>query len=428
MNLKVSGSFVWLTSALGFFLLGICLAPGNASQAPLSHSAYVWQRVWTDEVRESVAQHGTNFTGFIVLGADISWKDKQPVVTRVAVSYDSLTQARCRVGMAIRIGPFAGPFTTNDAVVRMLAGLAESLVTEARTNSVTLSEVQLDFDCAESKLEGYRIWLETIQHRITPMPVTITALPSWLGTSGFKCLAAVATNYVLQVHSLERPGNITNAYTLCDTNAARRAVKFAGELGIPFRVALPTYGYLLAFKPDGAFLGLSAEGSMQSWPRGTQVREVRSSPAAMAALMKSWNADRPAALREVIWYRLPVAADNLNWRWPTLSDIVHSQPLRRSVRAEPHRAEAGLTEIKLVNDGSLDVSSRLEVRVRWEGEGIRVVAGDGLRGFTLSESGNNAAQFHVEAENLHLRAGETNVIGWLRFNQDCEVECELKSD
>ena len=64
---------------------------------------------------------------------------------------------------------------------------------------------------------------------------------------------------MLQVHSLERPKNFDAPFTLCDANAARRAVTWAAKIGVPFRVTLPTYGYLVAFAPGGQFVGLSAE-------------------------------------------------------------------------------------------------------------------------------------------------------------------------
>jgi len=65
---------------------------------------------------------------------------------------------------------------------------------------------------------------------------------------------------VLQVHSLERPKDINTRFELCDSKAARRAVDLAGKVGVPFRVALPTYGYLIAFDSEGKYLGLSGRG------------------------------------------------------------------------------------------------------------------------------------------------------------------------
>jgi hypothetical protein len=289
---------------------------------------------------------------------------------------------------------------------------------------VALAELQVDFDAAESKLDGYRVWVEAIQQRVAPLPVTITALPSWLKTSAFKRLAAVATNYVLQVHSVERPKNLHTPFTLCDPRSATRAVERAGRIGVPFRVALPTYGYLLAHGADGRFLGLAAEGPRPNWPTNAQLREVASNPMELVELLQGWTHSRPAAMRGVIWYRLPVAVDNFNWRWPTLGAMLEARVPREALRVDPRRVEPGLVEISLVNEGELDISSRLAVEVSWSD--ARLVAGDGLRDFELADSNTSAARFQTRSPVSRIRAGESLALGWLRFDRDCEVRCELE--
>ena len=119
-----------------------------------------------------------------------------------------------------------------------------------------------------------------------------------------------------------------------------------------------------------------------------------------------------------------MATDNLNWRWATLSAILLARSPRENWRVEPRRVEAGLVEISLVNDGELDISSRLAVEVRWAA--ARLVAGDGPGGFDLAEQSASAARFQTKSQPAHVRAGERPTLGWLRFNRDCEVQCEVK--
>jgi len=202
-----------------FLFVLLCAA---VAAAPLPHDGYVWQRAWNESVREAVTQHATKFQSIVVLGAEVTWKDKQPQITRVAVNYESLRAAERPVGLALRIGPSAGPFRSNDAVAFALIKLARSLIAEATTNGVSLAELQLDFDCAESKLDGYRVWVETIRRQIPPVPLVITALPSWLKQPAFAKLAAASDGYILQVHSLERPRGFNAPFTLCDPAAAKR--------------------------------------------------------------------------------------------------------------------------------------------------------------------------------------------------------------
>jgi len=402
----------------------ITFRSGPRASGQLRHEAYVWQRAWSAPVREAVTQHATNFSLVVLLKAEITWKEKQPRLVRVALDYPTLTNLHQPVGLALRIGPYAGPFTTNDAVVIFLAETAAAMVTEARSNAVVLSELQLDFDCAESKLPGYEIWLEAIQRRVAPVPVTITALPSWLNARGFRGLAQAATNYVLQVHSLARPQSANAPFSLCNPEAARRAVERAGRIGVPFRVALPTYGYTLAFASDGKFLGLSAEGPRPSWPTNALLREVSSKPLELSALVHDWTVSRPATMKGVIWYRLPTSADKFNWRWPTLGAIVAARVPQERFRADARQVEPELVDVVLANTGELDLSSRLMLEVRWNN--ARLVAADALQDFELTEQTRTNAVFQLRAGSRPLLPGETRTSGWLRFDRACEVTCDAR--
>ena len=400
--------------------------PSRQAPGPLSHEAYVWQRAWTQPVRDGVKAHARDFAGLTVLSAEVAWKDHRPQVVRVPLDYSILTNAPCPVGLALRIGAYSGPFSTNDSTADLLTGLAVSLIAEARANGLAPRELQIDFDCAESKLEGYRAWVEAFRRKAAPVPVTITALPSWLEQSSFQRLVSAAGSYVLQVHSLDRPRRIDSPWTLCDPAGARQAVARAARLSIPFWVALPTYGYLMAFDTDGRLLGLSAEGPAKTWPASARIREARSNPIELAQLVQGWTTNRPAALQGIIWYRLPVASDILNWRWPTLGAILAARSPREGFRAEPRRVEPGLVEVSLVNDGELDISSRLAVEVRWPSErGTRLVAGDGLGGFELLDGGLSSVKFQNRTPLWRLPAGDKQVIGWLRLSADREVQVEI---
>ena len=333
---------------------------------PVRHEVYVWQRAWSQSVRDSVSHHGTNFAEIVPLKAEISWKDNKPQLTRVSVDYATLAATSRPIGVALRIGPYPGPFahssfdrtnglrndfktpiqtnppdavrdTQGESVTDFICNTAASIVTEAQSKHIKLSELQIDFDCAESRLDGYRLWIEAIQNRVAPLPVTITALPSWLDSRAFRRLAAIATNYVLQVHSVARPKNVQAPFTLCDPRAAKRAVERSGRIGVPFRVALPTYGYMMAFDSSGQFLGLSAEGPRPNWPTNSQLREVSSNPIELSTLVREWTASRPEAMQGVIWYRLPVNTDRFNWRWPTLEAIIDGRAPQRKLRVTPWR-------------------------------------------------------------------------------------------
>lgn len=402
-------------------LLFVLLAAA-AIAAPLPHDVYVWQRAWKESVREAVVQHGTNFQSIVVLGAEVTWKNGQPQTTRVAVNYDSLRAVQRPVGIALRIGPSAEPFRSNDAVALALTSLAKSLIAEATANGARPVELQLDFDCAESKLDGYRVWVETISRQIAPVPLVITALPSWLRQPAFVKLAAATDGYILQVHSLERPKSFNAPFSLCNPAAARRYVEQAGRLSVPFRVALPTYGYYVAYDSYDRFIGLAADGPAISWPAGARIREVRADAAEMAKLVAFWNADRPANLRGVIWYRLSTTQDILNWRFATLGVVVAGRVPQADLRVESRSPEPELVEVILRNDGTADFQNEFSVRVRVRS--ARVVAGDSLGGFDFGKQANGDVLFR--ARELVLRAGEQRKIGWLRTNRKAEVELAVE--
>jgi hypothetical protein len=414
-------------SLLSFVLLTPLSCLATPTNGLLPQEGYLWQRNWNEPVHEALRMHGSNFAALTVLQAEVTWKGAQPQVVRVPLDYAALTNAHCPIGLALRIGAYHGPFSTNDSAARFLAELAHSLIAEARSHHLTPRELQLDFDCADSKLEGYRRWLQALRSSLGSVPLSITALPSWLSQPRFGQLVRATDGFVLQVHSLECPRQFDTPFTLCDPEAARRAVERAAQFQVPFRVALPTYGYLIAFDQQGRFVGLSAEGPGKSWPDNVRVREVRADPLQMAGLVQHWTTNHPALLRGVIWYRLPISDDILNWRWPTLSAIMAGRSPREHIRAEAHRVEPGLVEINLVNDGELDISSRLAAEVRWSRDGgARLLAADGLRGFAVVDGGPSTVQFQSQSQSARLPAGERQVIGWLRFTEDREVQVELK--
>jgi hypothetical protein len=419
----------WSDFNLAWILLASCAGAAcsrtqDSGPRILNHEAYVWQRDWNSAVRQAISEHAPAFTGITVLNAEIAWSGKHPQPVRVPLDYSLLKEVDRPVSLALRIGPFPGPFQATGEPIESIGQLAESLVRQAQDHGLAVAELQIDFDCAASKLSGYQIWVETLRRRVARTPLSITALPSWLRQSAFKELASTAGSYVLQVHSLERPRHISSPFTLCDTNAARRAVEQAGRIGVPFRVALPTYGYSVAFGSQGKYLGLAAEGPARSWPADAQLREVNADPEQLAGLVRHWSAKSPRALQGIIWYRLPVATDTLNWPWATLEPVMAGKGPRPELRVEVSKPEAGLVELSLVNHGTRRSQLR-PVSVRWAE--TRLVAADALQGFQVVELAGSALGFYPTAETSRalLAPGKKRTVGWLRFSKEQEVQVEF---
>ena len=399
---------------------------GRAADLP---AVYVWQRAWTPQVCDSVQQHAASFSQLIVLQREIAWKNSAPQIVHVPINYNCLRSVadHCPVGFAIRIGMFGGPFSKTDQTTQILLFAINAMIQEARTNQLEISELQTDFDCAESKLIGYREWIDAIHSKFAPLRIVITALPTWLDHPDFANLAKSTDGFVLQVHSFERPKNFETPFTLCDPAKARKALEKAASLGIPFRVALPTYGYTVAFDGKGTFVGLSAEGRAKTWPANVRTREVRADAEEMAKLVASWNTHPPKNYRGIIWYRLPIEGDLLNWKWPTFQTVMEGRVPKGNLNLKVQKPEKGLVEIRLQNNGDNDLSLTDTILIKCPK--TKLLAADALRGFEFVDTHPETVQFRPRQffPSLTLRPGDECFVGWLRFSQETEVQCEILS-
>ena len=403
------------------------LVLGAATMLAGTREVYVWQRQAGPEVAEALRAFQPQIDGCCVLAGEVSWSAGRMRVVRPALDFAPLVALRKPVGLALRIGAFAGPFASDDATARALGDLAAELIARAVAAGLAVAELQVDFDAAESKLGGYRAWLTALRARTGRTPLVFTALPAWLRSGEFRALARAADGFVLQVHSLEKPVSPDGAFALCDPVRALEWARQAGAAGVPFRVALPTYGYVLAFDAAGKFLALAAEGPRASWPKGTLIRVVRADAIAMARLAQTLGANPPPGCTGVIWFRLPVASDRINWDAITLAVVLRGELPAKRLKAEVTWPEPGLAEIALANDGETTEPLPRAVDLHWPAE-ARVLAADGLAGFFLETRGG-AAQGIVRAAEVpadaFLAPGRKTKVAWLRFAHEVSLDVSL---
>ncbi|HEY1110790.1 MAG TPA: DUF3142 domain-containing protein [Opitutaceae bacterium] len=413
-----------MIAAFVFAALSTCVATAAAP----TREAYVWQRQFDDEVVDSVSAFAPQLDGVCVLAAEVSWTPR-PEVVRPAVDYRALAAIGKPVGLALRINDYPGTFAADDATAKMLATLVREMLATARAASLVVAEVQIDYDCAESKLAGYRKWLTAFRRETesAKTKLSITALPAWLKSADFAPLVGATDGFVLQVHSLERPKSPDAAFTLCDPERAKAWAHQAGAAGVPFRVALPTYGYLLGFDAAEKFLGLAAEGRPPSWPRGAQVRAVRADAPAMAKLANELLATPPAHCSGVIWFRLPVPRDRYNWAATTFSSVLRGEVPAAKLVATAEWPERGLAEIVIENRGQTTEPLPRDIALKWADD-MRLLAADGIGGFRLEIRGGEA-QGTVRAANVTadatLAPGGKVRIAWLRFPDEVSLEVSL---
>jgi len=399
--------------SLGLLLFALTSCRPAETRATLTQEGYVWQRAHTGAVADAVRAHAPAFNQLIVLAAEVSWVQGHARIVRVPLSTPALHTV-ASLGLAIRINAFSGSFAAESDSTRALVDLATSLLADARTSGLHVTELQIDFDAAEKRLADYRLWLAALRPIAAPAQLTFTSLPSWLkNTRDFDALASAADGFVLQVHSLSRPASPDAPAALCDPQTARNAIRTAARFNHPFRVALPTYGYRLAFSPEGHFFALSAEGPAPDWPSGTITRELSADPAALAPLVAELISSHPTANAGILWYRLPIAGDRLNWTWPTLARVMRGEiPVARPV-LEARATDAGLVEYTVTNTGDGPFTGPFSATVTWTGA-IRLAA-DSLPPFSLEDTATTTQR--LAAPSLRLAPGDRQSVGWLRLNQ-----------
>lgn len=358
--------------------------------------------------------------GVVILGAEIHWQGSSPKAIRSSIPWDVLGAEGTPCAMALRVAPFPGPFASDDGAIRGIVKVAKSLLSEAGSHNVSVSEFQLDFDCAQKKLAGYRNWLGALRRALAPTPLIITTLPAWLDEPEFGPLVDEASGYVLQVHSVptEKEGG---SAVLCNTNLARKWVAQAVALGRPFSVALPTYSCLAGYDRTGRLIGVSLDSVQPAWPAGTRVLEFSANADHLADLVKEWQAARPPGMRELLWYRLPVATDSRNWRWPTLAAV-------SAGRRPAHQMQVVLEgenpiDVAIANTGEAEESLDRTVMLTWDDAAL--VSCDALPGWTV-QAGNGRAVFVPEpGDLLRLSPGGRRGIGWIRYDRAATLRCKL---
>ena len=179
-------------------------------------------------------------------------------------------------------------------------------------------------------------------------------------------------------------------------------------------------------------MSVAMDSVQPAWPPGTRVLEFATNVDEMAMLVKEWQQARPPQLREIIWYRLPVATDIRNWRWVTLSAVMSGRkPLHHLEILEEGENPIDLS---IVNTGEADEQLDSVVTATWNSGAM--VAADALAGWTVEVTQevpqtvnpvtNGRAIFRTAGERqMRLSPGGKRQIGWLRYERPVNLQLEL---
>ena len=382
----------------------------------LQNSMYVWQRSWSDAVTSGVASAATVTDQFYVYAGDIVPDGAGLKAAPIECDWRALAHTGRPVVLVIRASDdFArwlreNPVSTASGSIR---NFAEAQRLRAKDNGCTVTALQLDYDCPTSRLSRYRELLTNLSPHIDGMELSLTALPDWLGSRDFPALVGTVPWYVLQVHGIEKPRSIEAPITLCDYDKVPDYIAAAERIGRPFLVALPTYGHRVQFGPDGKFRKFAAEaGTAGDLPADWEERQVFADPVQIAQIVHSLREAPPRGLLGMVWFRLPVASDRMNWSLPMLEKVMDGRAPRVAFRAEMRQPEPALWEVWIVNDGEADATG--EVFVALDFQSSRVLSSDLMAGYRRSADGALAGPAP--------RAGRSLIAAWFRLAPTAQNE------
>jgi len=404
-------------------LPALLLALTCACRAETAARAYVWQRTWGAGLRTSLESHHAAFTGLDILARELSWRSDGLVAEPGAPDWKLGGRLGTPLGLVLRIGPCPSHWTPEAPETTQVIMAFRDCLARAEEAGARVTELQCDFDAAVGQLADYARLLHSIRLAFPGRRLVATSLPAWLDSPSFRSVLDELDVFVLQVHSLEKPSSPEACYTLCPPERARLWIRAASRLGKPFRVALPTYGYLLGFGADGRFQRLQAEGSPRPNPGIARWVPVMADPFSLAALVRDLETTRPSGLEAISWFRLPSGTDERNWSWETLNQVMRGRDPAPALQARVTKADDGSLLVNLRNFGSWHGSIH-RIRAGWSEGSLQ--ASDALAGWRVSQRSPQALVLEAVEANTELLPGEERTVAWLRISPAAEPQLQLE--
>ena len=271
---------------------------------------YVWQQQWTDAVEAAVIDELTAGThDLYILGGELEYVNG--AARWRLPSVPEWHWRKTRVTAVLRLP------------VRALDDLEISAAkTIARAVALKVNRIQLDVDVPERAIVRYAELLEKLRRdwpeSAGKLHLGVTLLPCHLPHSEVSMVLKAIDEPIIQLHGIDAPKSCSDHWALMNRSTAFGALRAARKLDSRFKMALPSYAYVLTFNADGSFRRLYAEGLPDDFtlPQGTiralaapdleLIHEILSSPLCLPT----------------IWFRLPVSgADRWCFSRETLASL-----------------------------------------------------------------------------------------------------------
>ena len=413
-----------LFTLLTFLALAGCHRPVSQSDAPpLTREAYVWQQTSSPALDEAVEVALPTLDSLSFHAADIRFQRSIADVQKFPLPWAILKKSGKPVSLVIRI--YADILHPTLEQIDPLRDLARELLDATRQAGLTCREIQLDYDCPDSQIALYANFIRSLQLEIPEVRLPITALPSWLKSPHFPELATSAGEYILQVHSLRLPKPTEKSITLFDPAAAWKALDRATQIGLPFRLALPTYRCTVIMDARGKRGSAYSENSPPPLEIGQHYISGTAEPDELAAFVSQIQSRRPPHLTGLIWYRLPVSTDRMNWPWSTFQLVSQAIAPKSQWEINLDPRPEGFSTITIHNIGQQPELVPSRVIASWPPNVF--LAADALGGYILEQADTHT--YFTPSPTLPpiiLQPGSKLTIGWLRLTPGNTAKISLE--
>jgi hypothetical protein len=383
---------------LGLFVVFALFSCKEMSTLSLEHDAYIWQYKWTPAVVDAMRQSSGYIKKWRILVAEVS---KTGEVKKIPTDIAKYAVNRKDIVLVIRIN---GQLSAWDPA--KTAQAIATLIKAFETSKMQIVGVEIDHDCATSKLQGYIDFLKKIRTLafLKNKTLSITALPAWLDSRFFAPLLSLADEAVLQVHSVSDPKQgLINA-----AKVKKWLIAFDQITPVPFYVALPTYSSKVAWNKQGDIIGVESEVRRSFSQKNT--KNLIADPRVISDLIIDLQQSNLQWLKGIAWFRLPTKNDRRAWSMATWIHLLQEKKVAPHLEVIAFNGYInGAYDIHLMNTGNIDTTLPLKINVS---PSSFCYAADALRYYEYHHQRNGAIVFQRVQQGM-LNVGQKHIIGWV---------------
>ena len=126
--------------------------------------------------------------------------------------------------------------------------------------------------------------------------------------------------------------------------------------------------------------------------------------------------NRTDFFKGIIWFRLPIPSDSLNWPEETLAAIINQEPLESRLEVTTSPSADGATNVSIVNHGNLTIPLPTQIPLTLDAEDILAAGGSANWLYEKGVFVRRAESRLFRTTKTHLAPGQTQILGWYRIH------------